>query len=390
MPANRKPLSIYIHIPFCVRKCLYCDFLSGPADAGMRKRYIDALLTEIEEESDSYVNYEAVTVFIGGGTPSVLEGEEILRIMEVLRDNYAFGSECEISMEVNPGTVTKEKAVLWKKAGINRISIGLQSANDRELQALGRIHNSHDFFETYKILIKSGFSNVNIDLMSAIPYQTLESYRKTLQMVTSLEPSPVHISAYSLIIEEGTPFYEECPALPEEDTEREMYKITDEILSAMGYGRYEISNYAKPGYECRHNKVYWQRGDYVGFGIGSASLIDNVRFHNCRELESYVNHYERCGVSDKLSVKEEIQKLTLEEQMEEFMFLGLRMMCGVSRRAFELCFHKKMDEVYPGIVDKYVKLGMLVRICDGDDERIALTEQGVDVSNMIMAEFLLS
>ena len=310
--------------------------------------------------------------------------------MDVLRDNDAFSSDCEISMEVNPGTVTEEKAVLWKKAGINRISIGLQSANDRELQALGRIHYSHDFLETYKKLIKSGFSNINIDLMSAIPYQTLESYRKTLQVVTSLEPSPVHISAYSLIIEEGTPFYEECPQLPEEDVEREMYKITDEILSAYGYDRYEISNYAKPGYECRHNKVYWQRGDYVGFGIGSASLIDNVRFHNCREIESYVNRYEGRGLTDKLSVKEEIQKLTVEEQMEEFMFLGLRMMCGVSRQAFERCFHKSMDEVYPGIVDKYIGLGMLVRICDGDEERIALTEQGIDVSNMIMAEFLLS
>lgn len=369
---------------------MYCDFLSGPADAGTRKQYVEALLKEIKEESHSYVNREVITVFIGGGTPSVLAGEEILRIMDALRENYVFGSGCEISMEVNPGTVTEEKAVLWKRAGINRISIGLQSADDRELQALGRIHNSHDFLETYEMLIKSGFSNINVDLMSAIPYQTLESYRQTLQKVTSLEPPPVHISAYSLIIEEGTPFYEECRGLPEEDIEREMYKITDDILSALGYGRYEISNYAKSGYECRHNKVYWQRGDYVGFGIGSASLIDNVRFHNCRDIVSYVNFYNGRELTERTSVKEDIQKLTIEEQMEEFMFLGLRMMQGVSVQAFEAWFGKHMDEVYPGIIDRFIDLGMLVRGYDGEEERIALTKQGIDVSNVVMAEFLLS
>ncbi|MBQ8598020.1 MAG: oxygen-independent coproporphyrinogen III oxidase [Lachnospiraceae bacterium] len=397
---EKKPLSVYIHIPFCVRKCLYCDFLSAPAGEEEQHRYIRALLREIKEESGSYVNYEVHTVFIGGGTPSVLPGEDIGEIMDTLRENYELSSDCEISMEVNPGTVTEEKAILWKKAGINRISIGLQSAMDEELQALGRIHNSSDFFETYNLLVKTGFNNINIDLMSAIPCQTLESYEKSLRLVTDLRPQPVHISAYSLIVEEGTPFYEAELELPDEDAEREMYKITDDFLSVLGYSRYEISNYAKPGYECRHNQVYWQRGDYVGFGLGSASLVTNVRFHNCRDMESYVNFYSERFIEREAepaykqgsaySVKEDVQKLTVEEQMEEFMFLGLRMMKGVSCPQFQQCFGKTIDQVYPGITDKFVSMGLLHRgECDGE-ERIALTKEGIDVSNQIMAEFLLS
>lgn len=400
MSDAKKPLSVYIHIPFCVRKCLYCDFLSAPAKEEEQRKYVQALLLEIKEESGSYANYTVKTVFIGGGTTSVLPGEEIGRILDTLRENYDLSSDCEISMEVNPGTVTEENAVIWKRAGINRISIGLQSAIDEELQALGRIHNSSDFFETYNLLIKTGFNNLNIDLMSAIPQQTLESYQKTLKLVTDLKPQPVHISAYSLIIEEGTPFYETEPEVPDEDCEREMYRITDDILSGLGYERYEISNYAKPGYECRHNQVYWRRGDYVGFGLGSASLVANVRFHNCRDMESYVNHYSGQPVEkeakamdrreESCSVKEEMQQLSVEEQMEEFMFLGLRMMKGVSLSQFERCFGKTIEQVYPGIADRFVGMGLLHRREVDGEEWIALTKEGIDVSNRIMAEFLLS
>lgn len=408
MSATGKPLSIYIHIPFCIKKCLYCDFLSAPAPKEEQHRYMRALLREIEEESAVYKDRIIKTVFIGGGTPSVLCGEEILQITDTLRKHYTLDEACEISMEVNPGTVTKEKAAFWKRAGVNRISMGLQSANDKELQALGRIHNSSDFYESYRILVKTGFNNINIDLMSAIPYQTMESYRQTLRAVTELEPAPVHISAYSLIIEEETPFYDNCPELPDEDCEREMYKITDDILSDLGYVRYEISNYAKPGYECKHNQVYWKRGDYAGFGIGSASLVDNVRFHNCRDIKSYMERYEEAekeceeatkafrkisgaGVPDEQkSVKEEIQKLTVSEQMEEFMFLGLRMMQGISYREFSDCFGKEVDLVYPGVVDRFTAMGLLERMKEGEDERIALTRKGIDVSNYVMAEFLLS
>ena len=282
-------LSLYLHIPFCVRKCLYCDFLSGSQSADMQEQYVEALCREIQETSPEYREYQVVSVFIGGGTPSVLLPEQTIRIMETLKSCFILTNTCEISMEMNPGTVTPEKMNVYRACGINRISIGLQSANDGELKALGRIHTYADFLKAYEMAVEAGFTNINVDLMSAIPEQTLKSYQETLQKVLALQPQPVHISAYSLIVEEGTPFYEQELNLPDEETERRMYEITDDILRKAGYHRYEISNYAKAGKECVHNKVYWQRGNYLGLGIGSASLIQNVRFHNVTDIWSYVN-----------------------------------------------------------------------------------------------------
>ena len=383
MGLAEKELSIYVHIPFCVQKCLYCDFLSAPASNEVRARYVDRLVREIREESESYVNYKVKTIFIGGGTPSVLEPAQITEVMNSLRESFLLEKDCEITIEVNPGICSKERAEAWKNAGINRVSIGLQSLEDMELKALGRIHSADEFYETYEELVKTGFNNINIDLMTAIPGQTMESCCKTLRAVTTLNPAPVHISAYSLIIEEGTPFSENTPVLPDEDTEREMYKITNDILFESGYQRYEISNYAKPGFACRHNKVYWQRGNYAGFGIGAASLVENVRFSNGRDLKRYLENG---------PVKENRQELSLQEQMEEFMFLGLRMTQGVSERKFQGLFGKTIDQVYPGIVDKHIKNGLLRRVFDmiEGEERIELTDYGIDVSNIIMADFLLT
>lgn len=383
MDLAEKELSIYVHIPFCVQKCLYCDFLSAPASDEVRARYVDRLVREIREESSSYVNYKVKSIFIGGGTPSVLEPVQITRIMNSLRENYSLEKDCEITIEVNPGTCWAERAEAWRNAGINRVSVGLQSLEDMELKALGRIHSADNFYETYEELIKTGFNNINIDLMTAIPGQTMESCRKTLRAVTALNPAPVHISAYSLIIEEGTPFYERTPVLPDEDTERKMYKITNDILYEAGYHRYEISNFARSGFECRHNKVYWQRGNYAGFGIGAASLVENVRFTNGRNLQKYLENG---------PVKEKRQELSREEQMEEFMFLGLRMTKGIKEREFQKLFGKTVDQVYPGIVDKHVKNGLLRRAFDilEGEERIALTDYGIDVSNVVMADFLLT
>ncbi len=383
MDALKKELSIYIHIPFCVRKCLYCDFLSAPASAEVKARYADRLIREIREESISYVNYKVKTIFIGGGTPSLLEPDQIAGIMAALRENYLLNKDCEISIEVNPGTCLKELADAWRETGINRVSIGLQSLEDKELKAMGRIHSADDFYKTYEILVKTGFNNINVDLMTAVPGQTIESCSRTIRAVAALNPAPVHISAYSLIIEEGTPFFENTPMLPDEDTEREMYKITNDILSESGYQRYEISNYAKPGFACRHNKVYWQRGNYVGFGIGAASLVENVRFTNERDLKRYLEND---------SVKENRQELSRQEQMEEFMFLGLRMTQGVSEKEFQKLFDRTVEQVYPGIVDKHIKNGLLRRVFDlmEGEERIALTDRGIDVSNVVMADFLLT
>lgn len=386
MKTEKRPLSIYVHIPFCVRKCLYCDFLSAPGDDSLQEKYVKCLIEEIRQNSICYREYQVQTIFIGGGTPSLLREEWLRSIMEELYGSFAVSDFPEITIEVNPGTVTFDKLKAYRAMGINRLSIGLQSAVDEELKALGRIHTAEDFFETHRNAVKSGFNNINIDLMSAIPGQTIPSYRETLTKVLSLSPPPAHISAYSLIIEEGTPFYVNTPELPDEDADREMYKITNDILKENGYHRYEISNYAAEGFECRHNRVYWERGDYVGFGIGAASLVRNVRFSNSRDIGVYIR------TKDFSAIRENMQKLSVEEQMEEFMFLGLRLTGGVSFEKFEKAFGRTMEEVYPGLIGKLAAQGLLLYVTDEKGQRrgVRLSEFGLDVSNRVMAEFLLS
>lgn len=394
MKTKGKPLSIYLHIPFCARKCLYCDFLSAPADDVTKARYVESLITEIKAEAPKYEAYEVRTVFIGGGTPSILPAEAIAGIMDTLKEQFYFAKEAEITIEVNPGSAEAEKLLAYYRSGINRLSIGLQSSHDRELQQLGRIHTYQDFLRTYQDAVKSGFNNINIDLMSAIPGQTTESYRETLRQILHLSPMPAHISAYSLIIEEGTPFYENTPELPDEDADREMYKITDDMLKESGLERYEISNYARKGYACKHNKVYWRRGDYVGFGIGAASLVDNVRFHNDDDISAYIAGWEayKQNILGKPDILRDVQPLTIPEQMEEYMFLGLRLTEGISLKEFEDAFGKSIYEVYPDVIDKLVNQGLLIKKigADGQTDRLALSSFGLDVSNVVMAEFLFS
>ena len=387
---TKRPLSIYIHIPFCVRKCLYCDFLSAPASGETMEAYASCLCREIEAAGKLYPDYEVRTVFFGGGTPSILKKERICQIMEVLRRAFSLAEDAEITIEVNPGTVDADKLAAYYAAGINRLSIGVQSLQENELQALGRIHSTEDFFQTYSMAIKSGFNNINVDLMSAIPEQTLESCQDTLRQLLSLDRPPSHISAYSLIIEEGTPFYENTPVLPDEEMDRLFYKITNDILKAAGYHRYEISNYAREGCECRHNRVYWERGEYLGFGIGAASLMQETRFSNIRDLQTYLKLLSGEAADGPSTgqltehLRQEVSHLTEWEQMEEFMFLGLRLTEGVSKKRFFKTFGKKFTDVYPGISEKLIREGLLVQ--EGD--RLKLTELGLDVSNRVMAEFL--
>lgn len=387
---TKRPLSIYIHIPFCVRKCLYCDFLSAPASGETMEAYASCLCREIEAAGKLYPDHEVRTVFFGGGTPSILKKERICQIMEALRRAFSLAEDAEITIEVNPGTVDADKLAAYYAAGINRLSIGVQSLQENELQALGRIHSTEDFFQTYSMAIKSGFNNINVDLMSAIPEQTLESCQDTLRQLLSLDRPPSHISAYSLIIEEGTPFYENTPVLPDEEMDRLFYKITNDILKAAGYHRYEISNYAREGCECRHNRVYWERGEYLGFGIGAASLMQETRFSNIRDLQTYLKLLSGEAADGPLTgqltehLRQEVSHLTEREQMEEFMFLGLRLTEGVSKKRFFKTFGKKFTDVYPGISEKLIREGLLVQ--EGD--RLKLTELGLDVSNRVMAEFL--
>ena len=262
-------MELYFHIPFCIRKCFYCDFLSAPADERTKAAYMEALRRETALRTEEYGGDSVTSVFIGGGTPSAVEAEEIVSLLATVRQHYPLSEDAEITIEVNPGTVTAEKLEIYRTAGINRLSIGLQSADDRELAAIGRIHTWQQFLDTYRLAVGAGFQNINVDIMSTLPGQTMESYRVTLEKILALKPQPAHISAYSLILEEGTAFWDMMQrgelALPDEDADRQMYSETKRILAEAGYARYEISNYAKPGHECRHNCGYWRREEYVGF-----------------------------------------------------------------------------------------------------------------------------
>lgn len=385
MKKQKKELELYIHIPFCVKKCNYCDFLSAPADWETKAAYMEALCREIIEKSEKYEAYKVVTIFIGGGTPSAVPALEIKRLMDTIKQYYDVQPDAEISMEVNPGTVKGEALQIYKAAGINRLSIGLQSTEEAELKCLGRIHSYEQFLETYRQAREVGFHNINVDIMSGLPEQTLESYRQTLERVTHLVPLPEHISAYSLIIEEGTPFYEAFQAdslsLPEEETERSMYELTGLLLQESGYRRYEISNYAQKGKECRHNLGYWERKDYLGFGIGAASLIENERFSNTTDLKKYMEN--------PAKALEKYQKLSVAEQIEETMFLGLRKTEGVALAEFEKNFGIALLQVYGKEVDKHIKEGLLELLENREGQkRIALTRKGMDVSNYVMADFL--
>lgn len=409
-----KELELYLHIPFCERKCAYCDFLSAPADLPVRISYIKKLQEEIEYYGAQYGEYQVSSIFFGGGTPTILEGYQLAAILETVKEHFNITTDAEITVECNPGTLTAGKAEKLVQAGFNRLSMGLQSADDRELQLLGRIHNFAQFLESYDLARKAGFQNINVDLMSALPGQTLKSWQDTLQKVTALRPE--HISAYSLIIEEGTPFYERFAEderireegghprlLPEEDVERQMYELTETFLHTKGYERYEISNYAKSGYKCRHNCGYWTRKDYLGLGLGASSLVEHQRFQNTSDLKTYLEqeYLPQCEgqherIAETIQLQEEtgltqtghhihIETLDKKSEMEEFMFLGLRLMAGISRQQFEKKFQVTLNSVYGEVLRK-LKGEQLIEEVAG---YVRLTEHGIDVSNYVLAEFLL-
>lgn len=462
---NNKNISIYIHIPFCVRKCNYCDFLSFPAAIDVQTRYLEALIKEIERgaawlQDKGYAPY-IKSIFLGGGTPSSVDPKWIVKILNTVRRNYDVAVDAEITMEMNPGTATPESFSVYKKAGINRLSIGCQSLNDDELKELGRIHDAKTFYETFSAAREAGFDNINVDLMSALPGQSVRSYTDTLKGIIELRPE--HISAYSLIIEEGTPFYDKykdvidrdlydiedelvkegvvlknpceddteaaekvigkvclVKPLPTEEEERKMYEETIDILTKNGYHRYEVSNYARDDgdYECYHNKAYWKRADYLGFGIGAAGMVDDERFTNTDDINTYCKYLEgidisyppledtdntdtdindtdntdNTGVADsKMSYKYtkrpllEHDKLSIKACMEETMFLGLRMDEGVSVSDFERKFGSSIQSVYGNTIDKLDREALVVI----ENGYIKLTEKGLEVSNAVLSEFLL-
>ncbi len=380
---EKKPLSVYVHIPFCKRKCLYCDFPSAPGTPDEIAYYFRVLMKEIRsfEALDSL--HTVMTVFFGGGTPSLVNPMYIEQVLNLLRTQYHFDKDIEITLEANPGTLTKESLEAYRRMGIGRLSLGLQSVHEDELKMLGRIHSYKDFLRSYEMAREAGFSNLNVDLMSGLPRQTMEKWQKTLETVSSLEPE--HISAYSLIIEEGTPFAETWGTrqgriyLPGEELDRQMYHYTKEFLASRGYERYEISNYTKPGRECRHNMTYWTCGEYIGFGQSAASYVDERRFQNPPDKEEYWNYARSAYASFK-----QTKPLSLKAREEEYMFLGLRTARGISREEFK----KRFGESFPGTYEKklldYCQQGFMEKV----NERIRLTDKGIDVSNVIMADFL--
>ena len=377
MGRKKSGLELYLHIPFCIKKCDYCDFLSGPSTRTGQESYIYALLREIK--AVSAVEKRSVdTVFIGGGTPSVPECDVMEKLLQGLQENFHFSPNAEITIEANPGTLTSEYLALYRKYGINRISIGLQSPKDEELEVLGRIHNYRQFLESYQMAREAGFSNINVDMMFAIPGQSYEGWIENLRTVAELGPE--HISAYSLIVEEGTPFSKRELELPDEDTEYRMYEDVAKVLGEYDYHQYEISNYAKENRECRHNEGYWQRKDYLGLGLGAASLIGNERFTNTRDMQEYL---ENSGVPERIRKDREV--LTEKDEMAEFMFLGLRMTEGVSKAEFQEYFGNAVEKIYGEVLEKYKRQGMLAE----KENRIFLTRAGIHVSNVVMADFLL-
>ena len=452
---NRQRLGIYIHIPFCVHKCIYCDFLSSPADVHTRKQYVRALINEIyltregkcankliknvlqgdntsyedmEEQAvngltSDYALYDTVcmadyektimqedisgcvddiksenghivtSIFIGGGTPSAIDAEDISDILDAVRKNYNVSDKAEITIECNPGTMDKKKAAIYRKAGINRISFGLQSTDNNELRMLGRIHTYEQFMESYKIAREAGFDNINIDLMSALPGQTMESFKAVLEKALSLGAE--HISVYSLIVEEGTRLSDNIdsfPQIPSDDEDRQMYYMTKEMLSSYGYEQYEISNYAQKGYECKHNLKYWERCDYLGFGIGAASLYGGRRYTNISDIGRYMdvlaeitNALDKSYVNELLQIRTDMEELSKEDEMSEYMFLGLRKTKGIDITDFKEEFGTDIKDIFGEAIEDNIARGLLIH----DGNCLYLSKRGIDISNTVMSDFIL-
>lgn len=406
---QKKELELYIHIPFCVKKCNYCDFLSFSADEDTQHKYVEALNREISYYGLQCSDYELTTIYFGGGTPSWLREELMASILAQIFKSFAVAADAEISVECNPGTITEQKFMVYRRSGINRLSIGLQSANDNELRMLGRIHTFDQFTKTYDMARKHGFSNINIDIMSSLPGQTAVTFYESLQRVCRLRPE--HISSYSLIIEKGTPFYDlykfdavkqeaglQTDVLPSEDEVYQMNKMTGQVLSEAGYRHYEVSNYALPGFECRHNIGYWKRVDYLGVGLGAASLMSNIRYSNTTDLYEYLNASKNVhegiwendredGTKENLpatNMHASVEAVPRRAQMEEFMFLGLRMISGIRREDFQKAFAMPVEAVYQETIAHLQSEGLLMK----HEGRIYLTEKGQDLSNYVLAQFL--
>ncbi|WHH60430.1 radical SAM family heme chaperone HemW [Petroclostridium sp. X23] len=376
-----KMTGLYIHIPFCVQKCYYCDFNSYAGISHMQEEYIEGLIKEMQLYKEKMNATALETIFIGGGTPTCLAPKLLEKMLKSCYELFHIKDGCEISIESNPGTLSREKLRVLKQYGVNRLSIGLQSWDDEQLKTLGRIHSKEIFKENYYTAREEGFNNINVDLMFSLPKQKLEHWHTTLENVINLAPE--HASCYALKIEEGTNFYRDYEndilQLPDEESDRQMYHMAIEMLEANEYHHYEISNFAKKDLECRHNLLYWEAKEYIGVGAGAHSYIDEVRYSNVLSPQEYLKKINMMQLPN-----EEENRLTVEDRMSEYMFLGLRLMKGVDSREFYHRFGVALEDVYGKPLEKFINMGMVEK----NQDIFKLTKRGIDVSNQIFIEFI--
>ncbi len=373
-----KTIGLYIHIPFCIKKCHYCDFNSFTT-LELIPEYLAALKKEIL--SLQKCEYTAQTIFIGGGTPTILRCEHLADILRALYESIFIAKDAEITIEANPGTLTREKLISLKNLGVNRLSIGLQAYQNQLLKIMGRIHTVEDFEKNFETARNVGFDNINIDLIFGLPNQEVEDFDETLKKVLHIFPE--HISCYSLSVEEDTEFYrrqqEGTLALPSEDDEREMYYRAIELLTNKGYNHYEISNFAMPGRESKHNMIYWTYQEYLGLGAGAHSFLDNKRFYNYSSIQAYIK-----SINEHSNAVANIEPISVEEQQAEFCFLGLRLLDGLDKKAFQKRFGKKFTQVYGRAIEKLKEQELIKE----NTNKIRLTSRGLDFANIVFAEFL--
>ena len=374
-------LGLYIHIPFCVRKCKYCDFNSFKLNIDEKKKYLSALSKEMELYKEKIGQKEIDSIFVGGGTPSILNEEEIKILFDNINLNFKIKEDAEITMECNPGTLTLNKLKTMKKCGVNRLSIGLQAVQNHHLKYIGRIHTFEEFEKNYHEAKKVGFDNINIDLMYALPNQTKEDWMESLEKVVNLNPT--HISAYSLILEENTELFDMYERkefkLLDEDTDIEMYEYTINYLKSHGYNQYEISNYAKKGFECKHNILYWKCENYVGIGTSASGFLDEIRYNNLCEIDKY----EELILNSKKPIEWE-EKLSIKDKIEESIFLGLRMNEGIKFKDFKNKYDFNFLEEYKNEIEKLTKLQLI----DINETGMKLTQKGKEISNSVFVEFI--
>lgn len=375
MKMTTDPIGLYVHIPFCLKKCAYCDFCSFPVNEVCgRNQYIDALCSEIRSYKTKVISVNSI--FFGGGTPTLLSGEEFRKIVNQINDSFIVTSDAEFTIETNPKTLTEKNLMEYISCGVNRISIGLQTIHEKELKKLGRLHSFSEFNDTYSLVRKCGIKNVSVDLMYGIPEQSLDSFRETIDKVVAL--SPEHISLYGLIVEDGTYLSNNLSEfnLPTEDEECDMYYLAANILRKNGYSHYEISNYAKEGFACKHNLKYWKGMEYIGVGIAAYSYFDETRYGNSRNFDEYISDFNSC--------REYSEKIELADKKFEFAMLSLRLSDGFSLSEYSERFGESFLSGRDFILDK-LKKSNLIRL---ENDRIFLTEEGFYVSNSILTELL--